>query len=279
MLKKWKLMEQAGEGGDPGAGAPEAGAPAAGAAPAEGTVLSAGAAPAAPAGIPEKYQVKLEDGSIDQAASVAKLAEAYAHAEKRIGSGDLPPKSAAEYEVTVPEALAGAWDPATDPLLSAFQEKAFAAGMTQAQFDLVINQFGQIAPGLVMGSAQASFEDCAAELEQEWTTDAEFDQGVLKAQAAVKAYGGQDAEAILTKYGNDAALIRLLSRVGRELPEDKSLNPDQVLGGDTIEALLASKAYTDPKDPQHAAVSAKVRAFYDAQNEKNERAGIRPIGL
>ena len=39
-------------------------------------------------------------------ATARKVAEAYTQAERRIGSGDVPPKTAAEYKVNVPEALA-----------------------------------------------------------------------------------------------------------------------------------------------------------------------------
>lgn len=269
-----KYREQAGDGGDPGAVVADA--PAAPATSATPTALEQVAAPA-PAAIPEKYQVKNEDGTINLEASSSKLAEAYAHAEKRIGSGDLPPKAAAEYQVTIPESLAGAWEPGADPLLDAFKDKAFAAGMTQAQFDLVIGQYGELAPGLVAGNAQLNAESCTADLKKEWKTDDEFKAGVQSAVSAVNAYAGDEAASILEKYGNDPALIRLLSKIGNEIKEDSSLEPGQQLGGDTIEALEASQAYRDPKDPQHAAVSAKVKAYYDAKAAKDAKSGA--IGL
>lgn len=288
MLKKWMryvLMDQAGDEGAAAGGTGAAGAEVDGAAAAAAsgtatgadggaaTVLQAAAGTEQPKGIPEKFQVKNEDGTLNLEASSAKLAEAYAHAEKRVGSGDLPPKSAAEYEVTVPETLAGAWDPAGDTLLDSFKEKALAAGYTQAQFDLAIATYGDIAPGLVAGSIALSAEECTADLKAAWKTDAEYKAGTEAAARAIKAYGGEEADALLTKYGNDPALIKFLARVGNEVTEDKSLDPGAQLGADTIEALEASAAYRDPKDPQHAVVSARIRAYYEAKAAKNAKTG------
>lgn len=287
MFKKWMryvLMDQAGDDGAAAGGTVVAAeTPAVAATPADAeqptaSVLSS-AASTEPKGIPEKYQVKNEDGTLNLEASSTKLAEAYANAEKRIGSGDLPPKAATEYEVKVPESLADVWKTDADPLLDAFKDKAFAAGMTQAQFDLVIDQYGQIAPGLVAGNAQLSAEDCTADLKKEWKTDADFTEGVKSAVATVKAYGGEEAAAILEKYGNDPQLIRLMSKIGKELGEDTALDAGQQLGGDTIESLLASPAYKDPKDPAHAAVSAKVSAYYASKAAKDAKSGGTPIGL
>ena len=266
-----KFRDQAGEGGDPGAAAPAAVVePAVVAAPSAVEQIVGTPAPAA---IPEKYQVKKEDGSIDLEASSSKLAEAYAHAEKRIGSGDLPPKTAAEYEIKVPESLAGAWDPATDPMLTAFKAKAIVAGMTQAQMDLVVATYGELAPGLVAGSVALDADACIANLKETWKTDAEMKDGMGSAVRAIRAYAGEDADAIIDRYGNDPQLLRLMAQIGREVSEDSSLNPSQALGGDTIESLERSPAYSNPADPQHAAVSAKVRAYYDAKAAENARKG------
>ena len=111
--RHYVFMDAAGDGGDPGGGAASGDAgttAAAGAAdgaagtggdPAGGqTALQAGADTGA-VSIPEKYQVKKEDGSIDIEASSLKLAEAYGHLEKRLGSGDAPPKTAEELLATL----------------------------------------------------------------------------------------------------------------------------------------------------------------------------------
>lgn len=110
--------------------------------------------------IPEKYQVKKEDGTLDVEASLLKLAEAYGNLEKRIGTGDIPPKSAGDYEIAVPDMFKDAIDPKTDPMMQDFITKAHrAAGFTQTQMDLAMGEYFAIAPQLVAGSVQLSAED------------------------------------------------------------------------------------------------------------------------
>ena len=124
MNQFWRIfyvrMDEANAGEGGGAGAGDAGAAAGSgsgaggagegaAAAAAGSVLAGAAAGEGGQGqavaIPEKYQVKKEDGSLDIEASSLKLAEAYGHLEKRMGSGDVPPKTAADYQIAVPEAF------------------------------------------------------------------------------------------------------------------------------------------------------------------------------
>jgi hypothetical protein len=284
----------AGEGG--GAGAGDSGGAAAdagqGAAAGAGAADNGGAAAAgsvlANAGgegqqsqavaIPEKYQVKKEDGTVDIEASSLKLAEAYGHLEKRLGSGDAPPKTPEEYQITVPDALKDALDPKTDPLLGAFLKDAHAAGLSQKQIDLVMGKYFDLAPKLIEGSRQLSEAECIADLKNEWKDDATFKAEVGKAYKAVQAYGDKDAQAILAEYGNDPRVIRLMARVGAELGEDRSINPGGTLpGGQSVESLMTSEAYTNPKHADHARVSAQVQTYFNKQAEAQAKAGNVPI--
>lgn len=244
-----------------------------------GSVLSAaGEGTSQPPAIPEKYQVKKEDGSVDIEASSLKLAEAYGHLEKRMGSGDVPPKTPEEYEVTIPDAYKDVVDPKTDPLLSAFLKDAHAAGFTQKQVDLAMGKYFEIAPALLEGDKANSEEACIAELKTEWKTDEQFKAEVGKAYKAAVAYGDKDAEVIMQKYGNDPAVIRLLARVGNELGEDTSLNPGGTLqGGQTVEQLMMSEAYSNPKHADHAKVSAQVKAYHDKLAAQAARSGNAPL--
>lgn len=233
----------AGGGGDAGAagGAPAAGsgdAGAGGAAPAAAaTVLDAGKpAPAAPAGaagdapkpinerIPEKFRVNKEDGTLDLEASLTKVEEHRSHLEKRLGAGDIPPKTADEYKVNIPENLAEqfkAEDLAADPMLKSFMTDAHAAGMTQKQVDMVIGQYLERLPAIGGAMSQLSADECTATLKEVWKSDADYTQNVKAAYNAAKAYGGEDFEAILKDHGNDPRLVKLLASVGKELGEDK----------------------------------------------------------
>ncbi|MEN6585113.1 MAG: hypothetical protein ABFE02_03550, partial [Sulfuricella sp.] len=132
-----RLMDEVPADGGAGGGAPAAPAadPGAPAAPAAAPAADLNPLQAAVAGqvtIPEKFQVKNDDGTINHEATAMKMAESYTAAEKRIGSGEVPPKTADEYKFAVPKALEGAWDPAADPQLKDFAAKAHAAGFTQA---------------------------------------------------------------------------------------------------------------------------------------------------
>ena len=291
------LMDQAnaGEGGGSSAGAPEGstaeGAPSV---PAGGdadtgtatqpgqingsTALSQGAEAGQAVAIPEKYQVKKEDGTLDIEASSLKLAEAYGHLEKRMGSGDLPPKTADEYAIAVPDALKETWNPKEDPLLGDFLKDAHAAGLTQKQVDLVMGKYFEMAPALVDGSRQLSADDCVADLRSEWKTDDQYKAEVGKAYKAAVAYGDKDAEAIIKDYGNDPRIVRFMARVGNELGEDRSLNPGgSQQGGQSVESLMSSEAYNNPKHVDHARISAQVQRHFQAQADANARSGNVPI--
>lgn len=242
-----------------------------------GTALQQGQTQQA-AQIPEKYQVKKEDGSLDIEASSLKLAEAYGHLEKRMGTGDIPPKTADEYEIAVPDVLKDKWNPKEDPLLGDFLKKAHENNYTQKQIDLAMSTYLDIVPQLVNGSKQLTEEECVAELKTEWKTDEQYKAEVNKAYKAAVAYGDKDAEAIIKDYGNDARIIRLLSRVGKELGEDSPPNNGGGSnGGQSVETMMASEAYTNPKHPDHARVSAQVQKHFKHQAKEAEKSGNIPL--
>lgn len=293
-MKRYFLLDEAGAGGDAGAGAAgdagaavgaaagaagaaagDAGAGAAGAgAKQSGTVLQAGAdAPA----IPEKYHVKKDDGTLDMEASSLKLAEAYTRLEKRMGSGDAPPKTVADYKVEIPETMKD-YDIEKDKAFTEFRDKAHKAGMTQAQFDLVMGEYFRVAPELVGGAKVLDAETCVNELRTEWKSDAQYKAEVGNAYKAAMAYGGDDAEGIMKDYGNDPRVVRMMARAGKELGEDKSPSSGGSLpAGQTVEAMMQSEAYTNAKHADHARVSALVSAEFDRRAKADARAGKSPV--
>lgn len=274
------LMDQAnaGEGGGAGGGGSEGGNAGGEGAPPAASVMGGGAEQVAAPTIPEKYQVKKEDGTVDIEASSLKLAEAYGHLEKRMGTGDAPPKSAADYQITVPDALKDSWKPAEDKGLQDFLAEAHAAGYTQKQIDLALKTYHGIAPNLVAGNIQLSVEECTASLREVWKTDAEFKEGVDLSYKAAVAYAGDDAQALMDKYGNDPMIIKAFARIGKELGEDRSINPGSELpGGTSVESLLVSEAYANPKHPDHAKVSKQIADHYAKKAEAAARAGHAPL--
>lgn len=232
----------------------------------------------APAGIPDKYHVKKEDGSLDIEASAAKLADAYSSLSKRLGTGDLPPKEAKEYQIKVPDLLKDEWNPAEDKSLQEFLGKAHAAGYTQKQIDLAMDTYFAIAPALVTSAKQLSAEECTAELKKEWASDEQYKTEIGRAKNALIGYAGDDAKELIKEYGNDPRFIRMLNRIGAEMGEDKSINPGGELPqGTSVEALMQSEAYHNPKHADHAKVSKQVADYFAAQARKAEASGQIPV--
>lgn len=257
-------------GGDPAptAAAPDTAAPAATAPAAPSSLLASGAAPAAPADpsaapaapgdwLPEKFRV-LNGDALDVEASARKLAESYAGLEKRVGSGDVPPKSPDEYKVEVPEQFADVWD---NEKFGAFKAEALAAGLTQKQLDFVLGKYFTVAPDLVAGGAKYDAETATAELRKTWANDAEFTGNLQAAHKAFTAFAGEgdDMDAI----GNNPVALRILAKVGKEMGEAGGI-PAQATtaSAESVTDLLRSPAYLDAKHPEHKAVSAKVQAYY-----------------
>lgn len=274
ILRKFVLMDStpgAAGGGDPAPAAPSApAAPDAGA-----SVLSAGKgsepAPAAPAGpndwLPEKFRVMNGD-QLDLEASARKLAdEGYRALEKRVGSGDLPPKAAADYAVAVPDQFKEVWQ--EDERFQQFRADAHAAGLTQKQFDFVVGKYFNIVPELVNAGKQVSADEAATQLREVWKTDAEFTANAQDAYRAFKAFG-DEADAALVD--SSPAMLKMLAKIGKEMRESGGITPQaEGIPADDVKDLMKSEAYLNPKHPEHKATAAKVQKFYQ------QRYGNTPV--
>lgn len=235
------------------------------------SILAAGAAAAGSGAgttdyIPEKLRVNKEDGTLDLEASHRKLAEAYGHAEKRIGTGDVPPKTAEEYAVTVPDAFKEVWKPEEDASFKDFRTKAFEAGMTQKQLDLVMGQYFTMAPELVAGAAMLDEQAATADLKQQWATDASFKLNIDNSYAGAKAIGekaGIPIDKVMKELGNNPTFIRLMAAIGPEFSEDTGTGGSQMVSKESIDQLMRSEAYTNPKHADYAKTSATVKAYFE----------------
>jgi hypothetical protein len=164
-----------------------------------------------------------KDGATDWEATARNAEKARQHLEGRLGGGDAPPKSADEYKVNVPAAVAdkiNAEDLAKDPTFQEFKTALHGAGLNQKQADVVIGQFLERSINLQNALTVLKSEECTTELKGTWKTDAEYQAGVAAAYRAGAAYG--DIDKLLTKYGNDPDFIRFAANVGKELSEDAS---------------------------------------------------------
>lgn len=283
-LKRFRLMDQAGDAGAAGGAAgADGGAAAAGA---DGNAGAAGAATAADAAsllasgaasaaagdagntdyIPEKLRINKEDGTLDLDGSSRKMAEAYSALEKRFGSGEAPPKEASEYKVAVPDAFKEAIDPAKDPGIQGFLTGAHAAGMNQAQVDFVMGQYFTMAPQLVAGAAQLDAAGATTELQKVWGNESEFKRNVTNAytgaHAAAQKAGINIDEIMNGPLGNNPQFLRMMAAIGPEFVEDKSIGATRMTAESDIAGLMASPAYNDSKHPEHAQTSARVADYF-----------------
>lgn len=179
----------------------------------------------------------------------------------------MPPKTAADYKVTVPDTFKDL--KMDDARTKGFAEAAHKAGFTQAQFDFAMNQYFELAPAMMGEFKALSTEDATKALAAVWKEPEAMKANTTAAFKAVTSFtaanGGEDyAKALDAKFGNDPDFIRFAAYFGAGLKEDYAPNPNGggpgASGGNDFKAFIAAnwKAYSDPKDPQHAAVTARA---------------------
>jgi len=212
--------------------------------------------------VPEKYIVKGEDGEIDITATFAKVDEHRANLEKRMGSGDIRPKTPEEYKV--PEGF----DLPIDPEKQAgFFKAAHDAGMTQKQMDFALTQFKAEVAELGIGGAPSFEEQAAVGLETIkgiWGDKLADNSAVaLRAARNLAASTGLDEGEVLREIGNSPVAMQILHKLGLEMTEDTP--PSQTPGNtSSIDTLMAHPGYMDAKHPEHAAISKKVKDYFDS---------------
>ncbi|MDN7497931.1 hypothetical protein [Burkholderia gladioli] len=286
LFRKFSLMDEAGSAG--GAGAVAAGVDGAGAGGgdaaaggAAGSALAAGAAGAAPAfdWLPEKYRVNAADGALDLSASAQKLAGGYGELAKRMGDGGAPPATAAEYTVTVPDALKEkVGDLSKDELFTKFRDDMHGLGLSQKQFDGIMGRYLELVPALVAGGQQYSAESATADLKKVWTDDTSFQKNVglaYRAGNAVASAAGMSFDD-LEKAGlaNNPTFIRLMASLGPEFAEDAppgAASSAGLMTEDDVKKLMISEANTNTKHPDHKATRARIDAYY------NRKYGNTPV--
>ena len=277
MIFKYPLMNEAGGMGDAGGGvAAPVTDPASGGGDggqsSGGSVLS-GAAGGADQGnpfdfVPEKYRVFGEDESFNLEASAKKMSEGYQSLAKRLGSDEIPPESPEGYKIDA-ESFGEGFDAEafmSDEKTQSFLKSMHAKGMTNAQVQEVLKYgLNEWAPSLMQGNKGLSEQECTQALQEVWSNEAEFNTQVGHAVTALKSVAGEEFDALMDKYGNDPDFIRIMAQFGREMGEDSPPNDAPITAGESIETLMQSEAYHNPKHPEHVAVSAKVKKHFEKQ--------------
>ncbi|HAS0832738.1 TPA: hypothetical protein QHZ08_002359 [Enterobacter cloacae] len=255
--------EQSGGGGDNDGGSSNGNNPGTGE-PSGNSLLSTGAGEQGSNDwLPEKFRVMGEDGKLSIESSARKLAENYTHLEKRMGSGDAPPKTADEYAPKV-EVEGFNWEEfKADPRMQSFMKSAHAKGITNDQMSFILGEYAQRAPELVGGAAALDSETASTQLREVWKTDAEFNKNIGLAFRAFNSLADDADKGRIDEIGNNPMVIRMLAKVGAEMQEDAPAGGDVDLEEQqTIRDLMKSPAYMDPKHADHERVSARVKAYY-----------------
>lgn len=271
--KRFRFMNEAGDGGAAG-GAPGAGD---GAAPGSqpGGDPGAGAQPGGDqsllkqpdpyAWLDQKFRVNTADGKLDLEASSKKLNESYGALSKRLGTGEVAPGAPSDYAFKAPEQFKDV--KLDDAMSQTFRERAHKLGLSPSQYQGVMESYLELVPGVLDSVLKLSQSEAKASLQKVWPTQAQYDAGLQDAQRMIDSLPSELGQEAWARFGRDPLFFQIAAKFGSEMREDKS--PGAQTGGganQTAEQLMKSDAYRDPKHPEHAATSEKVRNLFAQQH-------------
>ncbi|MFX6113771.1 hypothetical protein ABTF34_13405 [Acinetobacter baumannii] len=209
--------------------------------------------------IPEKFKVTAEDGSVDYKATVAKLSESYTGLEKRVGTGEIAPKSVDEYKIEREDFDLEAFK--ADEGNKAFLEEAHKHGITNKQLDFLLSEYDKRAVDLVSNSSQIDTDTTVQTLQSEWGD--KYEANIFNAVKAARACGITDEQINDPLIGNNVAFIKMAAYFGSQMTEDKPVSNGTPVNVD-IQSLMRSEAFFNPKHPDHKSVKAQIDSYYDS---------------
>ena len=223
------------------------------------TVLSTGNDSSIETAIPQKFKVTAEDGSVDYKATVAKLSESYTGLEKRVGTGDIAPKSVDEYKV---EREGFDFEEfKKDESNNSFLKSAHAQGITNKQLDFLLSEYDKRAVDLVSNSSQIDTDTTVQTLQSEWGD--KYEANIFNAVKAARACGITDEQINDPLIGNNVAFIKMAAYFGSQMTEDKPVSNGTPVNVD-IQSLMRSEAFFNPKHPDHKSVKAQIDSYYNS---------------
>ena len=186
--------------------------------------------------IPDKFKVMDEStGTVDYKATLAKMNESYTGLEKRVGTGDLPPKTADEYKI---EREGFSFDEfKADESNQAFLKAAHEKGITNSQLDFLLSEYDSRAVDLVSTSSQLDTDTTVETLQSEWGKD--YESNIFNAVKAAKACGISEDQINDPLIGNNVAFIKMAAYFGSQITEDKPISIGTPVSED-ISSLMRS---------------------------------------
>lgn len=209
--------------------------------------------------IPDKFKVTAEDGSVDYKATVAKMNESYSYLEKKVGTGEVAPKSADDYKIEREDFDFDTFK--ADESNKAFLTEAHKQGITNKQLDFLIQEYDKRAVNLVSTSSQFDTDETVQTLQAEWGSN--YETNIFSAIKAARSAGLTEAQINDPVIGNNPAIIKALSYFGSQLNEDKPISGGSAVKTD-VQSLMRSEAFFDSKHPEHKSVKAQVDAYYNS---------------
>lgn len=221
--------------------------------------------------IPEKYRVVKDDGSFDLEASTGKLLDSYSNLEKRMGSGDAPPKSPEEYAPEVPEGF-DLEALKADPMYQDFLKGAHSRGVSNKTLGWVLEEFGKRQAALSANDGQMSVEELRSELAPVWGDDPKaFDANIQSGLRAIKAYMPGITQEQLATIPNHPIIAQLLAAVGKEVGEDTRVSAGAIDGKDfdaQVAEITAELAMLPERDARRAILLDKKAALFAKRYSK-----------
>lgn len=223
------------------------------------TVLSTGNDSSIETAIPEKFKVTAEDGSVDYKATVAKMNESYSYLEKKVGTGEVAPKSVDEYKLEREDFDFEEFK--ADESNKEFLTEAHKHGITNKQLDFLLSEYDKRAVDLVSNSSQIDTDTTVQTLQSDWGQD--YEKNIFNAVKAARACGITDEQINNPLIGNNVAFIKMAAYFGSQMTEDKPINNGTPVNVD-IQSLMRSEAFFNPKHPDHKSVKAQIDSYYDS---------------
>ena len=209
--------------------------------------------------IPDKFKVVSEDGSVDYKATAAKMNESYSYLEKKIGTGEVAPKSVDEYKIER-EGFSFE-DFKADESNQQFLSEAHKHGITNKQLDFLLSEYDKRAVDLVSNNSQFDTDTTIQSLQSEWGSN--YESNIFSAIRAAKSAGLTEEQINNPSIGNNVDVIKVLSYFGSQIAEDKPINNGTAVNTD-ITSLMRSEAFFDPKHPDHKSVKAQIDSYYNS---------------
>ena len=209
--------------------------------------------------IPDKFKVVSEDGSVDYKATVAKLSDSYSYLEKKVGTGEVAPKSVDEYKIER-EGFSFE-DFKADESNQQFLSEAHKHEITNKQLDFLLSEYDKRAVDLVSNNSQFDTDTTIQSLQSEWGSN--YESNIFSAIRAAKSAGLTEEQINNPSIGNNVDVIKVLSYFGSQIAEDKPINNGTAVNTD-ITSLMRSEAFFDPKHPDHKSVKAQIDSYYNS---------------